>query len=380
MVDVKTLQLSSTTKVIKWSKVVIFQIQTLLTLQQPRLPHRLCPSNLALTFYPFGRPPSPPLPPVLPLVIPPNPPRPVPLLWKRRCMRRSKRSCPSTVGACGLLLCQNSLQTRIRRRSPNTLWTTCLFCWTSAEWSTQCHTIRKRWGETNGTRINTTYGFHRMFSNYLLSLHWLYFLTVSAFSCGQAILYYSNRTNMEATQGHDSRPPGHYLPSGVEVVSPVMPSFLVLPSEQYPSVLITEAKGSNAVTIRWCPNHYCQHMQDKLWNESTVFFSKGLPTGLFTYQRSSKPNVLQETSTKCYFLKKHLAFFQVCRRELFQCSGSHGGNHARLLRPKIHPPPSIQPCGWSACCGQSRGRRWAGEGPGCGANDPKHCQGDGFVG
>lgn len=55
---------------------------------------------------------------------------------------------------------------------------------------------------------------------------------------------------MGATEGHDSQLRGHCLPSGVEVVSPVMPSHLVLPSEQYPSVLITEAKGSNAVTIR----------------------------------------------------------------------------------------------------------------------------------
>lgn len=140
-----------------------------------------------------------------------------------------------------------------------------------------------------------------MFSNYLLSLHWLY-LTVSAFSCGQAILYYSNRTDMEATEAHDSRPRGHFLPSGVEVVSPVMPSRLVRPLEQYPSVLITEAKGSNVVTIRWCTSHYCQYMWDKLlWNESTVFFWKRLPTGLFTYQRSSKPNVLQETSAKFFF-------------------------------------------------------------------------------
>lgn len=40
------------------------------------------------------------------------------------------------------------------------------------------------------------------------------------------------------------------LPSGVEVVGPVFPARLVLPSEQYPSVLVADAKNSNTVTIR----------------------------------------------------------------------------------------------------------------------------------
>lgn len=61
---------------------------------------------------------------------------------------------------------------------------------------------------------------------------------------GQAILYYSGRDQIETTE--DSSLP---LPSGVEVVGPV-PPHLVLPSEQYPSVFIADAKSSNAITVR----------------------------------------------------------------------------------------------------------------------------------
>lgn len=43
---------------------------------------------------------------------------------------------------------------------------------------------------------------------------------------------------------------GCRLSSGLEVHGPVLPPSLVLPPEQYPSVLITDVKSSNAVTIR----------------------------------------------------------------------------------------------------------------------------------
>lgn len=66
--------------------------------------------------------------------------------------------------------------------------------------------------------------------------------------CGQAILYNSSRADVEATDSQQCR--SHPLPSGVEVVNPVVPACLLLPSEQYPSVLITDAKSSNTVTIR----------------------------------------------------------------------------------------------------------------------------------
>lgn len=73
------------------------------------------------------------------------------------------------------------------------------------------------------------------------------FVTYSL-SCGQAILYICNTADMEATDSQQfSR---HPLPSGLEVVGAVLPPPLVPPSEQYPSVLITDAKSSNTVTIR----------------------------------------------------------------------------------------------------------------------------------
>ncbi|XP_059192805.1 tudor domain-containing protein 7B-like isoform X2 [Centropristis striata] len=73
----------------------------------------------------------------------------------------------------------------------------------------------------------------------------------------KAILYYSSRADMEATNGQESQPSrGHPLPSGLEVSGPVVPPCLVLPSEQYPSVLITEAKSSNAVTVRYVGQNY----------------------------------------------------------------------------------------------------------------------------
>lgn len=69
--------------------------------------------------------------------------------------------------------------------------------------------------------------------------------------CGQAILYNSSRADVEAADSQDSQQcRNHPLPSGLEVLNPVIPPCLVLPSEQYPSVLITEAKSSNTVTIR----------------------------------------------------------------------------------------------------------------------------------
>ncbi len=73
-------------------------------------------------------------------------------------------------------------------------------------------------------------------------------LISDALSCGQVILYDSSREERKAKES--PRSIGQSLPSGVEVLGPVVPPPLVLPSEQYPSVLITEAKSSNAVTIR----------------------------------------------------------------------------------------------------------------------------------
>lgn len=83
---------------------------------------------------------------------------------------------------------------------------------------------------------------------------------IDVLSCGQAILYNSSRADMEATDSQESQQSrSHLLPSGLEVLGPVVPPCLVFPSEQYPSVLITDAKSSNAVTIRWDTHYFCRY-------------------------------------------------------------------------------------------------------------------------
>lgn len=56
---------------------------------------------------------------------------------------------------------------------------------------------------------------------------------------------------MEVTGSQENQQSrNHPLPSGLEVLAPVVPPCLVLPSDQYPSVLISDAPSSNAVTLR----------------------------------------------------------------------------------------------------------------------------------
>lgn len=70
----------------------------------------------------------------------------------------------------------------------------------------------------------------------------------------QAILYYCNRSGWGGGAGGaaDSDCTGSCLsiPSGVALVSPVTPPPLVVPLDQYPSVLVTETRSSSTVTIR----------------------------------------------------------------------------------------------------------------------------------
>lgn len=66
------------------------------------------------------------------------------------------------------------------------------------------------------------------------------------FFCIQAILY-SSSTDEEV----DKQCKDQTLPSGLEVRGPVLPPGLVGPSVQYSSVLIIDAKSSNAITIRY---------------------------------------------------------------------------------------------------------------------------------
>ncbi|XP_075946876.1 tudor domain-containing protein 7A [Anarhichas minor] len=89
----------------------------------------------------------------------------------------------------------------------------------------------------------------------------------------KAILYNSTRDDMEATQGHEGQPcRSHLPPSGLEVLGPVPPS-LVLPSEQYPSVLIIDAKRSNAVTIRYIGENY-SNAQEAMEEAMHSFYSQ----------------------------------------------------------------------------------------------------------
>ncbi|XP_061571997.1 tudor domain-containing protein 7A [Cololabis saira] len=72
----------------------------------------------------------------------------------------------------------------------------------------------------------------------------------------KAILYNCREdvNNNDAAGSHLCK--RNLLPSGLEVVGHKAPPNLVLPSEQYPSVLVTEAKSSNAVTVRFVGENY----------------------------------------------------------------------------------------------------------------------------
>ncbi|XP_042340663.1 tudor domain-containing protein 7A isoform X2 [Plectropomus leopardus] len=90
----------------------------------------------------------------------------------------------------------------------------------------------------------------------------------------KAILYISSRADTEATDSQDSqRCKSHPLPSGLEVLGPLVPSSLVLPFEQYPSVLITDAKSSNAVTIRYVGENY-SNAQEAMEEAMCSFYSQ----------------------------------------------------------------------------------------------------------
>ncbi|XP_040000863.1 tudor domain-containing protein 7A isoform X3 [Xiphias gladius] len=89
----------------------------------------------------------------------------------------------------------------------------------------------------------------------------------------KAILYKSSRADTEATDSQESQQcTSHPLPSGLEVLGPAIPPCLVLPSEQYPSVLITDAKNSNAVTIRYVGENY-SNAQEAMEDAMRSFYS-----------------------------------------------------------------------------------------------------------
>uniref|UniRef100_A0AAV2LNA8 Tudor domain-containing protein 7 n=1 Tax=Knipowitschia caucasica TaxID=637954 RepID=A0AAV2LNA8_KNICA len=85
----------------------------------------------------------------------------------------------------------------------------------------------------------------------------------------KAILYYADRV-MGTTEER-----AHPLPSGLEVVGSIGPPRLALPSEQYPSVLITDAKGSNAVTVRYVGKNY-SNAQEAMEEAMRCFYGERL--------------------------------------------------------------------------------------------------------
>ncbi|XP_029290173.1 LOW QUALITY PROTEIN: tudor domain-containing protein 7A [Cottoperca gobio] len=87
----------------------------------------------------------------------------------------------------------------------------------------------------------------------------------------RAILYSSSKADMKATNSQQCR--RRALPSGLEVQHPVVPPDLLLPSKQFPSVLITEAKSSNAVTIRYVGENY-SNSQEAMEEAMRTFYSQ----------------------------------------------------------------------------------------------------------
>uniref|UniRef100_UPI0037E96AC4 tudor domain-containing protein 7A n=1 Tax=Semicossyphus pulcher TaxID=241346 RepID=UPI0037E96AC4 len=90
----------------------------------------------------------------------------------------------------------------------------------------------------------------------------------------KAILYNSSRAELEAKDGPESQQcRSHFLPSGLDILTPVIPPCLVLPSEQYPSVLVTDAMSSNAVTIRYVGETY-SNAQEAMEETMRFFYSQ----------------------------------------------------------------------------------------------------------
>ncbi|XP_051939463.1 tudor domain-containing protein 7A [Hippocampus zosterae] len=94
----------------------------------------------------------------------------------------------------------------------------------------------------------------------------------------KAIIYAPMTVKLEGTESTRSQnTSSHQLPSGLEVTGPVVPARLVHPSMQYPSVLVTDAKSSNVVTIRYVGEGYStaqEAMEDamlSLYEQSTTF-------------------------------------------------------------------------------------------------------------
>uniref|UniRef100_M4A9B9 Tudor domain containing 7 a n=1 Tax=Xiphophorus maculatus TaxID=8083 RepID=M4A9B9_XIPMA len=87
----------------------------------------------------------------------------------------------------------------------------------------------------------------------------------------RAILYYSCQVNVDLT--NNQRTLISPLPSGLEALGPVVPPPLTQPPEDCPSVLVTEAKSTNALTIRYVGNNYSD-AQEAMEDIMQIFYSR----------------------------------------------------------------------------------------------------------
>ncbi|XP_071390141.1 tudor domain-containing protein 7A [Centroberyx affinis] len=88
----------------------------------------------------------------------------------------------------------------------------------------------------------------------------------------KAILYNFSIEDLGTTESQEPSP-CRSLPSGLKVLGSVVPPPLVLPSEQYPSVLVTNAKNSNAVTVRYVGGNYSD-AQEAMEDAMCSFYSQ----------------------------------------------------------------------------------------------------------
>ncbi|KAM4603890.1 tudor domain-containing protein 7A [Polymixia lowei] len=104
----------------------------------------------------------------------------------------------------------------------------------------------------------------------------------------KAILYNSSISDMCTTNGQEGQPcSSPPPPSGLEVVSSVAPPPLVLPTEQYPSVLVTEAKNSNTVTVRYVGESFSE-AQEAMEDSMRSFYTQNS-----THKPLSRPAIGQ---------------------------------------------------------------------------------------
>uniref|UniRef100_A0A8C3GCX2 Tudor domain containing 7 a n=1 Tax=Cyclopterus lumpus TaxID=8103 RepID=A0A8C3GCX2_CYCLU len=105
----------------------------------------------------------------------------------------------------------------------------------------------------------------------------------------KAILYNSKSADMKDTQHHVDQPcRSHPLPSGLEVLGPVVPPCLVLPSEQYPSVFVFEDYHAQIVSLfRYVGENY-SNAQEVMEGAMHSFYSQSA-----THLPLSKPVVGQ---------------------------------------------------------------------------------------